>query len=174
MEEIKEGAENMKEGISPRSNSEGSKQINSRSHGSIFYISLEDSSSERLNPYMTSSSQSQSEDDLPPRKISKSRSRSRSRSHSNKKEGGKSGRHHSKREAPRKSSRVGSAERKTSIVRPGLNGPLLSYKHFMDLQRGVIDPEEAERCYNKYKNDHMQKQNEIFFHMHKVWYCKAR
>lgn len=54
------------------------------------------------------------------------------------------------------------------MIEPGLNGPLLSYKHFMELQRDPIEPEEAEKCYAEYKKKHTQKQNEIFYSMHKV------
>eukprot|EP00826_Nyctotherus_ovalis_P026193 TRINITY_DN2045_c0_g5_i1.p1 TRINITY_DN2045_c0_g5~~TRINITY_DN2045_c0_g5_i1.p1 ORF type:complete len:241 (-),score=5.86 TRINITY_DN2045_c0_g5_i1:134-856(-) len=164
MEEMKEG---MKDTSSPHNGSEDSKKIAAESHESTSLASLEDSSSERLNPYMTSSSQSQSEDEMPPQRVSKSRSRSRSRSHSYKKGPPRPSRYRGSRRE-RRSARTETEERRASIVRPGLDGPLLSYKHFMDLQRGHIDPEEAEQCYNKYKRDHVQKQNDIFFHMHKV------
>lgn len=159
--------EGMRDASSAHNDSEDSKKMDPEARESTSFASLGDSSSERLNPYMTSSSQSQSEDEMPPRRASRSRSRSRSRSHSNKKDPLKLARHHGSKHE-RRSARAEAEGRRASIVRPGLNGPLVSYKHFMDFQRGPIDSEEAEQCYNKYKSEHAQKQNEIFFHMHKV------
>ena len=138
----------------------------------VFINSLvENSSEKRQNPYMSSSSLSPSDDDsVSIRKVYRSRSRSRSRSHSPKKEREDGAQHHSKDSSPvdqrRKSSIEGS--KRSNIIKPGLNGPLFTYKRFLDLQKGPVDNNEAEKCYNEYKNDHMRKQNEIFFHMHKV------
>ena len=53
------------------------------------------------------------------------------------------------------------------VIRPGLNGPLLSYKAFMDLQVNPIDRNEAEKYYQEYKSAHDRKQSEIFFQIHK-------
>ena len=50
---------------------------------------------------------------------------------------------------------------------PGLNGPLLSYKAFMDMQENPINMADAEKYYSKYKDAYERKQWEIFFQIHK-------
>jgi hypothetical protein len=122
---------------------------------------------------MGSSSQSQSEDESLEKRVP-SKSRSRSRSHSPRRE------RHRYRESTNHGRKEGyryhhdlQEERRPKIITPGLDGPLLSYKHFMELQRDPIEPEEAERHYNDYKNRHIEKQNKIFFEHHKVLLYKV-
>jgi len=50
---------------------------------------------------------------------------------------------------------------------PGLNGPLLNYKAFMDMQENPINMTDAEKYYSKYKDAHDRKQSEIFYQIHK-------
>ena len=50
---------------------------------------------------------------------------------------------------------------------PGLNGPLLSYKAFMDMQENPISMSDAEKHYSKYKDAYERKQWEIFYQIHK-------
>ena len=50
---------------------------------------------------------------------------------------------------------------------PGLNGPLLSYKAFMDMQENPINMNDAEKYYSKYKDAYERKQCEIFYQIHK-------
>jgi len=57
--------------------------------------------------------------------------------------------------------------RNPEIIKPGLNGPLLSFKVFMEMQEFPISMEDAEKYYNEYKAVHDRKQSEIFFQMHK-------
>ena len=52
-------------------------------------------------------------------------------------------------------------------MKPGLNGPLMTFKQFMDLQENYIEMNEAEKYYNEYKSAYERKQSEIFFKMHK-------
>lgn len=61
----------------------------------------------------------------------------------------------------------GRRNRGSEVIRPGLNGPLLSYQQFMDLQESHIDMKEAEKYYAEYKNAYDRKQSEIFFQIHK-------
>jgi len=115
-----------------------------------------------------SSSQSQSEDESLGKRVP-SKSRSRSRSHPSRRERHRyhENTNHEKKESYRHHYDL-QEERRPKIITPGLDGPLLSYKHFMELQRDPIEPEEAERHYNDYKNRHIEKQNRIFFKYHKV------
>ena len=170
MEPQSSNSEAMKEDDPQKNGLEDSKQSEEEQNESIFYYTLGSSSAERLsrNPYASSSSQSQSEDESSPkRKPSKSRSRSRSRSRS----------HSPKREVRRHYHESEGYDRKDSsrrhhntqdswkpkIIKPGLNGPLLSYKHFMELQRDPIEPEEAEKYYNEYKNSRNAAGSTSFF-----------
>jgi len=61
----------------------------------------------------------------------------------------------------------GRRSRNSEVIKPGLNGPLLSYKSFMDLQENPISMKDAEKYYAEYKNAHDRKQSEIFFQVHK-------
>ena len=152
MEPQSSNAEAIKENDPQKNGAEDSKQAEEEKNGSIFYYTLGSSSAERLsrNPYASSSSQSQSEDESSPKRKpskSRSRSRSRSRSHSPKRE---VRRHYHESEGY---GRKDSSRRhhntqdnwKPKIIKPGLNGPLLSYKHFMELQRDAIEAEEGEK-----------------------------
>ena len=53
------------------------------------------------------------------------------------------------------------------MIKPGLNGQLLSFKVFMEMQENPISMEDAEKYYNEYKTAHDRKQSEIFYQMHK-------
>ena len=75
--------------------------------------------------------------------------------------------HHGKRKGSESSEDEKNRKRGPRYIEPGLNGPLLSYKHFMEIQRNALDMKEAEVLYAKYKKAHSDKQNEIFFAMHK-------
>lgn len=52
-------------------------------------------------------------------------------------------------------------------MQPGLNGPLLSFKTFMEMQSDNIDIAEAQKYYDDYRGEHQKKQSEIFFAMHR-------
>lgn len=52
------------------------------------------------------------------------------------------------------------------MFKPKLNGPLLSFKQFMERQEQSIEIEKAEKCYEEYKEDHDKKQCDIFFAEH--------
>lgn len=120
---------------------------------------------------MRSSSPSQSEDEsLEKRVVSKSRSKSRSHSARRERHRYHGSTNHGKRETYRSHHDL-QEERRPKVITPGLDGPLLSYKHFMELQRDPIEPEEAEKHYNDYKGRHIEKQNKIFFELHKVNHC---
>ena len=197
-EEKKEGA--TQKDKSHGNNPDGSGSNSFTPESTLAQPFLGESSTERLakNPYISSSSPSQSGEDTPPGRLrfSKSRSRSRSRSASNHKPAKHEeeikdiaakephsrppytsiGRficgigHDNKRPHHGRKNSSGSEKgtKRPRITRPGLNGPLLSYKHFMELQREQIEMQEAENCYAEYKKLHTQKQNEIFYNMHKV------
>lgn len=98
-----------------------------------------------------------------------SKSRSRSRSHSSRRE-----RQHYRENAYRgrrenyRHHYDSQEEGRPKIITPGLNCPLLSYKHFMELQRDRIEPEEADKYYNEYKSKHVERQNRVFFERHRV------
>lgn len=52
------------------------------------------------------------------------------------------------------------------MFKPKLNGPLLSFKQFMERQEQSIEIEKAEKCYEEYKEEHDKKQCDIFFAEH--------
>ena len=55
---------------------------------------------------------------------------------------------------------------------PGLSGPLMSYKSFMEMQRTQLDAGEAQRQYDEYRLEHDKAQAEIFFsgHSAEAWF----
>lgn len=146
------------------------------------------------NPYVSSSSPSPTNSPVVAKfSNSPSRSRSRSRSHSKEilpeeEKGKKRARdkrydsifiikiledsqnsHDSESEKGHKRDYHNSHNKKNQIrlVKPLLNGPLLSLKHFMEIQRDPIDLPDAEKYYAEYKKSHEKSQNENFFKMHK-------
>ena len=52
---------------------------------------------------------------------------------------------------------------------PPLDAPLVTFKEFIQMQRGgeSFSHDDAQRLYDHYKSDHIDKQAEIFFTMHK-------
>ena len=54
------------------------------------------------------------------------------------------------------------------VIEPGLNGPLLSFKQFMEMQKDPIPLAQCDTYYFKYKKAYEKKQNDIFFLTHKV------
>eukprot|EP01015_Nassula_variabilis_P037649 TRINITY_DN999_c0_g1_i3.p1 TRINITY_DN999_c0_g1~~TRINITY_DN999_c0_g1_i3.p1 ORF type:complete len:679 (-),score=87.66 TRINITY_DN999_c0_g1_i3:160-2196(-) len=58
-------------------------------------------------------------------------------------------------------------DKRKKVFVPGLDGPLLSYREFMELQSEKVDSELGDKIYNKYKRDYEQKQREIFYQEHK-------
>jgi hypothetical protein len=61
----------------------------------------------------------------------------------------------------------GKRSKGSEVIKPGLSGPLMTYKQFMDLQENPISMKDAEKFYAEYKNAHDRKQSEIFFQVHK-------
>ena len=56
------------------------------------------------------------------------------------------------------------------VKMPSLEGPLLPYKAFMEMQRDNLSSEEAQKFYDQYKADHQKKQTDIFLQSHKDEY----
>lgn len=47
---------------------------------------------------------------------------------------------------------------------PNFNGPLISFKAFMEMQHdSIVDSNEAQKYYDEYKGEHQKKQAKIFF-----------
>ena len=58
-------------------------------------------------------------------------------------------------------------KKKSYIFKPHLDGPLWSFREFMEAQPYDIDATKAEKIYQKYKQEYEDKQNQIFFTEHK-------
>ena len=60
------------------------------------------------------------------------------------------------------------------VVRPDLNGALLSFKAFMELQSANTDTAEAKKAYQQYRQDYELRFSEIFFTDHKAepWFLE--
>lgn len=56
----------------------------------------------------------------------------------------------------------------------GTNGPLLSFKAFVDMQPFPMERHEAQMAYDDYKQDFDKKQAEIFFgqHFRDCWFTE--
>ena len=90
------------------------------------------------------------------RKSNRSRSRSRSRDRRN---SDSKSRHSRGRDRSRK--------RKIEVLVPATNGPLATFREFVDMQKSEIAPELAEKVYSKYKKKYEQRHIELFFYEHK-------
>jgi len=63
--------------------------------------------------------------------------------------------------------------RKTEkVIRPGLDGPLVSFILFSELQHSNLKTEEIEEAYKSYKNDYENKRYQSFYieHQHNEWF----
>lgn len=56
-----------------------------------------------------------------------------------------------------------SSNKKSKLIVPQLDGPMIRFREFMENQTDRVDKEVAESHYAKYKQDWEAKQNEIFF-----------
>ncbi len=147
--------------------------------------SEKDNKSSDLEGKAVKSSSSSDKDD-------RSKSKSRSRSRDNERRGGsgngRSSRHRrGKRDSSKSSNDSKGSDRRGSkhyrhnkrttyrdfkstkerVNQPGLHGPMINFKTFMEMQHQHIDPEAAQKCYDEYKAEHQKKQADIFFNMHK-------
>jgi len=57
-------------------------------------------------------------------------------------------------------------KRKLKVFVPGLDGHLISFRQFMQLQPEKLDSKKAESIYNRYKKEYEEKQAQIFFQEH--------
>eukprot|EP01017_Pseudomicrothorax_dubius_P008839 TRINITY_DN12928_c0_g1_i4.p1 TRINITY_DN12928_c0_g1~~TRINITY_DN12928_c0_g1_i4.p1 ORF type:complete len:578 (-),score=139.92 TRINITY_DN12928_c0_g1_i4:135-1868(-) len=69
--------------------------------------------------------------------------------------------------SPDRRNRRPSKKKRYHVEMPGLDGPMLTLREFMERQKETLSFQKAEEIYNEYKNAWEQKQNDIFFGEHK-------